>query len=1312
MSIRNVLSIAGAGLLLLIPLAAESSAQTTATITGTISDATGALIPGAEVTAENVNTGISTTQVSNEVGGYLIPSLQPGTYRLSASLPGFQTVTLDNILLSQGQQVRFNLTLQVGATATAVEVVTDSAVAMATTSATIGNVLPDIEVRSLPLASRNVIDLATLSAGTVGDNFGGSRASQINTTRDGLPTGDGRYLDWNGAYSGTFTSPDLIEEVQVNVSSVDAAVGRGSSQVRLQTRSGSNEFHGALFYTNENSALSSNNWFQNLVGADKDYRNRNQFGGRIGGPIVSDKAFFFFLFDGQRYIDKAEHIGRVLTPEARLGNFRYLTSGAPGGTSRRNGNANANTPSVDLQGNVLTSDGGTPLFVNSFNVFDDVSDPFRTQIDPVWYGPEYLTRMPVPNDWTVGDGLNTAGIRWQRTNHGAGSATGNSQLENRDHYTVRIDYQVNDSNRVSFSATQEDNWSVTGQTGLPDWPTGTFGRLAREPDFATASWTSVLSPTVVNEFRWGKKADSWIGEQPILWGCCEAGSVFWNDDNLEPEALIWKSTYPQIQVPATGNYSGGDVLLQVEQDTNLGGDYARVRQGPRWSNSPLWQWADTVSWSRGAHSLQFGFEATWASTSQVDAAGAHPTAILGVGDVPVPGINSTNFPGLNSRDVGLAEDLLANLAGSVEEVEQSFFVQDPSQTDFLSFQDGFMLKEREFHQNDYAGFFKDTWNATSNLTLNYGVRYDIYGTPYEKNGLGVKPIGGQASVLSGGTTIFDLAGKHSPNPDTLIYNNDFNNFAPSFGFSYNVPWFTRATVVRGGYGVNFVGSATFLQYSSAIGSAPGSTLGIDATPASLVPSGYLDITSVQAVFPLPTGGIVPREPIPLTNRSTTIQAYADERSVPYIQNFNLSIQQELAQNLTLDVRYVGSKGTLLRSTRQLNGVNIFDNGFLDAFNVTRAGGDAPLLDAMLDGIKIGSITVGTNGSGSEALRRFGSTDNFIADGEVAEVANFLNTSATGTGERGGLLRTNGFAENFFVLNPQFGNVRFHGNDDNSTYHSLQTSLTRRFTDGFTGEFNYTWSRAIGNSAANNSFGSDTTEETRDPRNRRLQKGLVVFHRTHSFKSHGTWQLPFGPGRAFGSEAPSWVARVVEGWDLSAIFSLTSGQPLSIQSEIETLHDRDEINTPDLVGVLPADLGKVVKGANGVVSYFGGLSQEDAPVPNFGTDPNNLAGDFGNSIIVDNAGNTVFQNPGPGTTGNFGLRAPNIEGPRDFGLDLALQKSIQISEGITFSIRADALNVMNKPLWDNPEIDINDSNFGRVEGADGERSIVINARIDF
>src|SRR4029453_4400318 len=152
---------------------------------------------------------------------------------------------------------------------------------------------------------------------------------------------------------------------------------------------------------------------------------------------------------------------------------------------------------------------------------------------------------------------------------------------------------------------------------------------------------------------------------------------------------------------------------------------------------------------------------------------------------------------------------------------------------------------------------------------------------------------------------------------------------------------------------------------------------------ALTPSQYLDIGSALKAFPLPTGGIRPLEPVPVTNRVTGLQGFADNRVVPYVQNWNLSVQQELVRNLTMEVRYVGSKGTKLRSAKELNTINIFENGILNAFNTTRARGNAPLFDAMLNNITIGTITVGRNGSGSEALRQFATTNQWIANGEAA-----------------------------------------------------------------------------------------------------------------------------------------------------------------------------------------------------------------------------------------------------------------------------------------------------------------------------------------
>jgi hypothetical protein len=739
------------------------------------------------------------------------------------------------------------------------------------------------------------------------------------------------------------------------------------------------------------------------------------------------------------------------------------------------------------------------------------------------------------------------------------------------------------------------------------------------------------------------------------------------------------------------------------------------------------QVANTLSWTSGAHAFQGGFEATYANSDQSNTGGSAtslPFLTLGVGNVPVPGITTANFRGLSSNDIVTAQNVLATLAGSVGNLRHQYFINSPTQTAFSDYRETLSFA-RNFHQNDWAAFFKDNWKVGGNLTLTLGLRYDKYGVPYDSTGLGVRPRGGQAGLFgssgtdfgalwtpgasSGSPTVLEFAGKHSPNPDALIYGNDWNNFAPSIGFSWDVPWFDRSTIVRGGYGINYTGAATFLQFSGNLASAPGSSLAV-----TWVPPAYMNIASVSTgnVFPLPTGGIQPFEPVPTTNRTTGFNAYADYRRIPYVQNFNLSVQRELARNMTLEVSYIGSKGTKLWGSTQLNEINIFENGILDAFNITRAGGNAPLFNQILSGRNVTGVGLvnGTTLTGSEALRRFTTTNQWIANGDVAALANWFNSTNALTGVNGGLLRNGNLPENFIVVNPQFGSLGLLGNTDNSIYHSMQAQLRKRLSHGFTGQFSYTWSKNLGNSAAGNASAGDTTANTRDPRNRQLQRGLIGFHRTHQFNTHGTWTLPFGPGQALLAGAPSWMHRIVEGWDLSGIFSWTSGEPLSFTSTRRTLGNRSNSNTADLVGVLPENLGKV-RVRDGFVEYFEGLSTERASLPDFGGHER-VAGRFTNQAVVDAAGNIVLQNPQPGTTGSTALNLPLIEGPSRIGLDMALSKRIRIGEGKSFTIRADAINFLNTPLWDEPTTDINSGNFGRITDATGSRTFTLNARIDF
>src|SRR5437867_6132039 len=400
-------SLCAVALLLCCVLPTTTFSQTSnATLGGTVSDASGALIPGVTVTATNSGTGIVTTVVSNEAGAYQFASLQTGTYTVTAELPGFQTQARNGVALGVSQQVRLNFTLQVGSVAQTVEVSVAADTLIATSSSSVGTVLPEYKVRDLPLGGRNVMALlgTTVGTGPTEDNFqanfAGGRLNAVNVKRDGFNVTDGRYN--YGALTSTYTSPDLVEEIRIITAPVDAEFGRGSGQVQMVTRSGTNQFRGSAFWTNRNSALDASSWFNNFNGVQKNYENRNQFGARLGGPIIKNKTFFFVLVDDTRYMIRQTFVGSVLTPLARQGIFRFF----PGADNQ---NVTQLNPVVDRNGNPVRPSSATGD-LQQFSVFN--RDPLRPGYDPTGFIEKtLLARMPQPNDYTIGDGLNTAGIR-------------------------------------------------------------------------------------------------------------------------------------------------------------------------------------------------------------------------------------------------------------------------------------------------------------------------------------------------------------------------------------------------------------------------------------------------------------------------------------------------------------------------------------------------------------------------------------------------------------------------------------------------------------------------------------------------------------------------------------------------------------------------------------------------------------------------------------------------------------------------------------------------------------------------------------
>jgi hypothetical protein len=341
-----------AGAILLSLLTAVLAFSQNAQLAGIVTDPSGALVPGVTITVTNTDTGVVTTTLTNEAGAYSFPSLQPGkAYRVTASLPGFQTQTVTAIELAAS--VRQNFLLQLSTAQTTVEVSADAISAISANSASVGDVLPETRINNLPNVGNNVLSLLNVLpglrvslGGTQLNTIGGLGLNTMNITRDGLTSNDTRFgpegdLSANttlpnfgglGVMSPTTINPDLVGEIRLILSPVDAELGRGNSQIQIQTRSGTNKYTGSAVWNIQNTALNANTWGNNndvdpRTGEWKpttpDWRNVNQYTVSFGGPIIRNKTFFFALWDQNISALRSTQNLRVLTNEARNGIVRY-----------------------------------------------------------------------------------------------------------------------------------------------------------------------------------------------------------------------------------------------------------------------------------------------------------------------------------------------------------------------------------------------------------------------------------------------------------------------------------------------------------------------------------------------------------------------------------------------------------------------------------------------------------------------------------------------------------------------------------------------------------------------------------------------------------------------------------------------------------------------------------------------------------------------------------------------------------------------------------------------------------------------------
>ena len=1250
-------------------------AQTTeGTVSGTVTDPTDAHVAGAAVTALNVGTGVGTATTTNSAGVYVFASLPPGRYRVTAEHPGFRRAVVQNIDLAVGTQISVNIALELGQASESVEV-RAAATELNVSSATIGSAMESRRILDLPLVGRSAYDLLGTQPGVVingtnGVNINGSQTGAINYTTDGINTQDNLL---NGAFNtmvSNTVSVDRVEEFRIVTSPADAEYGRGSGQVQMITRGGTNQFRGSAWEELRNTDFNANDWFNNAAGlnpithqpqAPRNVLIRNQFGLRFGGPVKRNKTFFNGIWEGDHQNQRVAVNQTVYTPTARQGLFRFF----PGAT---NASAAASVPTVDTSGNPVQPSTATgPL--QTVSVFG--RDPNRMTADPTGTMAKYLGIAPAPNNYLVGDGLNTAGFLWARP------VINTFQL-----YEGRVDHIFNEKHRGTLTLNHQAYYSLNVSNAQP-FPNSPGGLAPTETSQFSLALTSTLRPTLLNEVRIGI-----FRPRVIIW------TEF--DPDAGPSGAAGRDLLPKANgVPFYPNLAGVTNPLAAPGTT---GSSNRMTQN--------WQLGDDLSWIHGRHAFKGGAVARFIANDGYDLGGVIPISSQGAGAVAVQGINTIPSIGSNS---GGATNLLIDLTGSISSVTQTYNSPGGKNPVFVPGESRYS----DLLTREYSGYFKDDFKVTPSLTLNLGVRYEWYGVPYDGLGRAVAPVGGgggvfgvsgtnlsalfHPGVLNGSLTTMQLVGPGTDHPNQKLYNNDNNNFAPFVGFAWSLPgegplhWLTGGkdkTVIRAGYGISYQRDSIYVAHmNSAFEPNALTTSPIEQS------AGLLNVGNIT--LPIPTAA-TPFSVVPIDGaRNQSVYGFNSGLRDPYIQNFSFSLQRALNHDTSLRLGYVGSAGDKLVRAYNVDEINILNNGFLEAYLAVQQGGTSTLMDSLVAGLGLNSSTI----------RSVSTFQTYFANNNPGTLAALLQSSLLTAPVGGKLIAQAGLPVNFFSANPQFANAYLVDNAGHSTYHSAQVELNRRFANGLTFQGSYVFSKVLGSDSAGDSatFYSDY----RTLRNGHLDKARLAFNHANVVAVNAIYELPFGPGKLVGTGSHGLLSRVIGGWQTGGIFSYFTGAPITLTGA-NGLNMSTATSPATQLGPMPS--GQIQKVGNGVI-YYPGITQVTDPYVANITTQGNLRALSTLKAIAGPDGSPILVNALPGQLGTLGIGT--ADAPSIWRLDMNLLKRVKINERFIFQIGATAQNITNSPQFGAPNTAIGSTAFGRITStASTYRILVLQSRLNF
>lgn len=1192
-------------------LSAFALAQSnTGSLSGTVSGPDG-VIPNATIKVVDNATGKERVVTATSEGTFSIAQLDAGTYTVTVAVQGFKTYTANNVKIDVAKQYDLTVALEVGNLSESVTVSAGESL-INSTSGELSNTVQTRQIQELPLNGRNPLALVTLQAGTSSNGaqvtvINGQQSSFTNITRDGINVQD-NFIRANAVdFIPDRPNVDDTGEFTIITQNAGAELGYGASQIQLVTPRGSNQFHGAAYIYNRNSKLAANDFFRNAADLDRPFLNRNQVGGRIAGPIIKDKLFFFGSYE--KFLlrqSTANPVNRtILLPQARNGIFTYLDN------------------------------SGVRRSVNILNITG-------LSIDPTVQS-RILDNVPTSGNTTqVGDQLNTTGFALSRKSN-----------QERDAYTTRFDYDVNQNNNISGTYIYRKELLMRPDVDNGGYTDVPFGFQDAHTNFLALGWRTSPGASWSNELRGGfQTSDPAFGS---------------DGENVNFFLAVPLITSPESTFRNQGRDTG------------------------------IYNIQDNAVWAVGQHNLRFGGQLQKFTVKSFNSAGNLPTFTLGT-NVNTPQItvaqftNANIFPGgISTAQRATANALVALLGGIVSAGTQTFNAVTPG---------GALQSEvptvRNLQYENISFYFSDQWRAKPNLTLNFGLRYEYYSSIRNPDGLALEP------VIKPGQDIFDAVldpnGATSfvgtNNGGTNFFKPDKNNFAPVFSFAWspNFGGFMKSilpsdgrTVIRGGYRMSYVNDEFIRGADNALIGNPGLSFASPAiNPNTNTPALNARLNALPT-FTAPTVTF-PRTYVEnnlQSGRFGTIFGIDPNLQVPRTQDYNISIERELPWQMAIEFRYVGGRSDNLIRGVDLNQVDIRNNGFLADFIRARN-------NLLLTG------NPACTSAGCQPLTVF---PNLGSGGLLTNATVQANLAAGTAADLATLYITNNLAGSVrFLANPNGGAVDVLMNDARYRYNSFQTELRKRFSAGLYFQANYTFQKTLTDSAG---LGQTNFEPYLDNSARQIEYSRAVYDTAQVFNFNTIYELPFGQNKPF-LNGGGWTDRIFGGFQLQTIIRASTGAPISILDPTGTLNRVARAGNQTAQTNLSKEQ---IKDLIGIFKTPEGIFYINPSVINPAT------GRAADGLISPTFAGQVFFNNGPGQTG--GLERSFIDGPFFFNWDASLIKNFRVKEDIRVQIRAEAFNVMNRAnFFVGQGQNINSANFMRITSTFGPRIMQLVGRIEF